>query len=175
MNGWEKDKQASDIFIPEIKQILGLYLIGEANREEDQERNTDLIVLKMETIRIACRVRDKKYMDKYSNEFTIRCRRPSGTKTELKKIIEGWGNYFFYGFGCKDSGELIMWKLADLNVFRLAYNRFLFKGKKYTEIQNHDESSSFMAFPWSDFPENLVFCSYDKHQHGISEVCKNIK
>ena len=61
MANWENDKRWSDKFLPEIKMILGLHLIGEPPIEEDCERNTDLIVLKMEPVRIACRIRKYKY------------------------------------------------------------------------------------------------------------------
>src|SRR4030042_5530071 len=107
-NGWGRDKQWSDRFIPEIKGILGQYLIGEA-KEEDQERNTDLIVLKMEVVRVACRIRKYEYIIKYGDEFTIRSSRPSGAKTELTKILEGWGNYLFYGFSNEHENQLYKW------------------------------------------------------------------
>ena len=60
--------------------------------KEDAERNTDLIVLKLDAVRIACRVRNHEYITRYGDEFTIRAERPSGVKTELAKIIDGWGD-----------------------------------------------------------------------------------
>lgn len=146
---WETDKKWSDRFLPEIKKILGLHLIGEPPMEEDCERNTDLMVLKMDPVRIACRIRKCKYYDKYPNDITIRCSRPSGTKTELAKIIEGWGDYFFYGF-C-DSGEcfLIDWRLCDLKAFRLWFNGYIVKNKGTIPgvlKNNGDGSSDFRAF-----------------------------
>lgn len=70
-NNWEINKQWSDRFLPEIKMILGLHLIGEPPIEEDCERNTDLIVLKMEAVRIACRVRRYDYFRRYPNDIRI--------------------------------------------------------------------------------------------------------
>ncbi len=159
MNGWDEDKKWSDIFLDEIKQILGLHLIGEPNTEEDQLRNTDLIVLIMASVRIACRIRRQKYIEEYGNEFTVRCGRPSGYKTELTKIIEGWGDYFFYGFGCEETGKLIRWTLADLKVFRGAFMRLIYAGKNPKEMKNKDDSSNFMCFSWVDFPNNLIVAS----------------
>ena len=156
MNNWKEDKSWSDIFLPEIKSILGIYLIGEAPMEEDRDRNTDLIVLKMEAIRIACRIRRKDYLNAYGNEFTIRCGRPSGMETELTKIIAGWGDYFFYGFGCEETKKLLSWTLADLKIFRLCFMRNLYKGERVEEIPNKDNSSKFIAFPWKNFPDNLI-------------------
>ena len=158
MNGWKADKKASDIYIPEIKSILGVYLIGEPPVEEDQERNTDLMVLKMEAVRVGCRVRKGLYLHYYGDEFTIRAGRPSGNKTELTKIIEGWGDYFFYGFG--DGINLITWTLADLKVFRLWFNRKLYQGKHPWELKdNIDNSSNFLAFKWRWFPKEFVIAS----------------
>jgi len=152
MIGWQKDKMWSDKFIPEIKQILGTYLIGEPPMEEDQKRNTDLMVLKMEAVRIGCRIRTSSYMANYGDEFTIRSDRPSGEKTELAKIMEGWGDYFFYGFG-KDNDSLLKWTLADLDVFRTWFN-----SEKNTGIKkdNLDGSSSFVAFKWLDLPADFI-------------------
>jgi len=52
MNGWTSDKAWSDQYMPAIKRILGEHLIGAAPQEDDQERNTDLIVLRMEAVRL---------------------------------------------------------------------------------------------------------------------------
>jgi len=157
MNGWTEDKKWSDMFLPEIKKILGLYLIGEPkNPEEDQLRNTDLIVLKMDAVRIGCRIRRKEYLKTYEDEFTIRCGRPSGIETELTKIIAGWGDYFFYGFGCEGTKKLLRWTLADLKTFRLCFMRNLYNGEKIEKIPNKDNSSNFIAFKWENFPNNLI-------------------
>lgn len=159
MNGWENDKKWSDQFLPEIKAILGVHLIGEPPLEEDQERNTDLIVLKMDAVRIGCRIRRSKYLKLYSDEFTIRAGRPSGTKTELTKIIEGWGDYFFYAFAEESTG-LAKWLLCDLKVFRLWYNRQLFQGDKPgMGKNNNDGSSNFLAFKIKHLPNNFVVAS----------------
>jgi hypothetical protein len=147
---WQKDKRWSDRFLPEIKRNLGEFLIGEPDPTEDQERNTDLIILKLDSVRIACRIRRYDYFIKYPNDFTVRSGRPSGAKSELTKIIEGWGDYLFYGFCNPTETELIAWRLLSLNVFRLWYNRELGKmdavsypGKR---MLNGDHSSSFHSF-----------------------------
>ena len=106
MRAWQLDKRWADRFLPEIKRILGEHLIGEPPEEEDQEHNTDLMVLKMDAVRVACRVRRNQYIDRYGDEFTIRAGRPNGSKTELTKIVEGWGDYFFYGFSDENETAL---------------------------------------------------------------------
>jgi hypothetical protein len=171
MTQWQNDKRWSDRFLPEIKGILGQHLIGEPPAEEDAERNTDLMVLRMEAVRIGCRIRKNQYLERYGNEFTIRAGRPSGVKTELTKIIEGWGDYFFYGFACPAERRLVRWALADMKVFRAAYMRKLAAsgpgcvpgmGKR-----NLDNSSSFVAFRWVDFPPEMMIAYGPR---GDSEV-----
>ena len=154
---WEKDKAWSDLYLTEIKRILGEHLIGEPPQEEDAERNTDLIVLRMDPVRIACRVRRDSSALKYANDFTLRYSRPSGVKTELTKIVEGWGDYFFYGI----SGDacLACWALADLRVFRAWWARELYRRKGRLpgiEKENPDGSSTFRVFSWDDLPDDFV-------------------
>ena len=170
MTDWKKDKKWSDRFLPQIKQTLGMYLIGEAPIEEDQKRNTDLIVLKMDSIRIACRVRRYEYYEKYPYEITIRAGRPSGIKTELTKIIEGWGDYFFYGFSDIKEFFLCDWVLCNLNEFRVWFNRQIVKnaGKlPGIEKSNKDNSSIFRAFNLQEMPEDIIFAKLNGRSDDI--------
>ncbi len=146
---WKTEKNWSDKFLPEIKRHLGEYLIGEPPIAEDMERNTDLMVLHLDAIRIGCRVRRHKYLSRYAGEFTIRSGLKSGAKTELTKIIEGWGQYLFYGFCDEDEKRLSQWVLIDLNAFRLMLSRHMIvNGGRLPGIgkQNKDNSSNFMSF-----------------------------
>lgn len=160
MTAWHDSKKESDQFLDEIKMIIGRTFISEPEREEeDSLRNTDLIVFKMEAIRVACRVRKMKYYDDYGDEFTIRSKRPSGNKTELTKILEGWGDYLFYGFGT-DGGSLFDWRIGDLKQFRIWFQRETAK-RRPGELpgiaqSNTDGSSDFRAFKWDDLPGEFV-------------------
>ena len=156
---WQDDKRWSDKFIPQIKSILGGYLIGEASQEEDTLRNTDLVVLQMEAKRIGCRVRRHQFAEDYSDEFTIRAGRPSGNETELSKVVSGWGDYFFYGFADTSESRLAAWLLGDLYVFRYWFNRYLAEHRGRApgrRICNHDKSSDFLVFCIADLPERFV-------------------
>lgn len=155
MNGWESDKSWSDDYLPTIKAILGQCLIGEAAREEDQERNTDLIVLRMSAVRIACRLRRLEYATKYGDQFTIRYSRPSGMKSEFAKIVEGWGDYVFYGFAAATAPEISRWFVGDLNVLRLAIARYMYSHNGRlpgTVVPNRDDSSEFLAIDLGKLP-----------------------
>jgi len=158
---WESDKKWSDKFLPEIKQIIGEYLVTEPPMEEDAKHNTDLIVLGFNSIRVGCRIRKYKYYPQYPNEFTIRSERPvNGTKTELTKIIEGWGDYFFYGFSDEEERHILYWRIISLNAFRLWFNRKLVENKGELPgkpKENKDSSSNFLAFDVSQMPPGIIF------------------
>lgn len=166
MPGWQADKRWSDRFLPEIKAILGVHLIGEPPAEEDAERNTDLMVLRMDAVRIGCRIRKHKYIARYGDEFTIRAGRPSGAKTELTKIIEGWGRYFFYGFCDPEEKRLARWTLADMNVFRRWYNHQLARSHPFQtpgeKQPNRDGSSFFLAFRWAEIDPGFIVATSHK-------------
>lgn len=152
-----RDFQWGRTFIPEIKRICANYLITEAPEEEDQQRNTDLLVLKAETKRIACRIRKHQYLDRYGDQFTIRAGRPSGVPTELRKLISGWGDYILYGFADQSETQLAAWFLGDLNVFRLWHQMETWRGNKPGIKQNNGDGSSwFMAYRLDDLPQEFV-------------------
>ena len=85
MSQFEGNKRWSDKFIPYIADAIGRVLIVPAPFEEDAQRNTDLVVLRMDSVRIGCRVRRHEYFNNYSDEFTIRASLPSGTKNRANK------------------------------------------------------------------------------------------
>ena len=158
MAAWEQDKAWSDKFLDEIKGILGRLLISASPAIEDKQHNTDLIVLKLESVRIACRVRKFKYFDSYSDELTIRSSRP-GADTELRKIIEGWGDYFFYGFADQEDSRLVKWIVVDLKKFRLWFCRQLCKLQGKTpgsERTNSDGSSKFLVFKVEELKDAII-------------------
>lgn len=157
---WKQGKNWSDKFIPEIKAILGVNLMCEPDVKEDQERNTDLIVMQMKSHRIACRIRKHSYLSGYGSEFTIRAK-SGGSKTEIHKVLDGWGDFIFYGFADKDEKRLSRWFIGDLDVFRGTY-----KDGMADVIPNFDGRTALAAFQLSDFPREFVVAwggtSHDK-------------
>lgn len=162
MNTYNANKAWSDKFLGQMKAIIGINFIGEI-KDEDCKRNTDLIVLKLDATRFACRVRRLKYYGKYKDEFTIRSKLPSGCKTELTKIIEGWGDYIFYGFSDYDDAKLKSWFIGDLKVFRIWFLREHYRKNenpnyayKWMVFPNKDGSSHFHVFNINHFPTEFV-------------------
>lgn len=145
-------------YIPHMKRIIGEHLIVEAPFEEDEQRNTDLIVFGLSAVRVACRVRRSKYASRYQDEFTVRLSRPSLAPTELSKIISGWGDYMLYGFAGPDD-LMSAWILGDLSVFRLWFARKQFDHPGRlpgVEKRNGDGSSTFLAFDVGSLPDQFV-------------------
>ena len=143
--------------MPIIKACLGTCLLREGDFREDARENTDLRVLFLESVRIGVRIRRYPFYEKYPDDFTIRYSVPSGAKTEIHKIMDGWGDLFFYCFSNEQENRLIKWTLADLNVFR----------EWYTDgmgiVKPVPVSGCFMeAFGWSQFPDNLIVDSSEK-------------
>lgn len=115
------------------------------------------MVLTLGPARIACRIRDDSYRARYGHEFTLRSSLPSGGRTELSKVIEGWGDYFFYGFA--DENRLTQWFIGDLKAFRLWLARTIADngGKMPGECRrNHDGSSAFRIFDKNAIPNFVL-------------------
>jgi len=164
MSNWQTDKGWSDRFIPEITRHLGQALITEPPVIEDQMRNSDLMIFSMDAVRVACRIRKNSYLKAYGGEFTLRAGRPSGTKTELTKVIEGWGSHIFYGFSDEQEKYLQQWFLGDLNLFRGWFTRQLVgldKGQVPGIAKNNkDNSSNFAAYRLSKMPDGFIIASH---------------
>jgi hypothetical protein len=96
------------------------------------------------------------YWKRYPDQFTLRSRLDSGTKTELAKILEGFGDWMFYGFS---DGEMAIrrWYLIDLHVFR--WNWALFPDAFRSEEKKNGDGTYFRAFwirSFPDFPPLLI-------------------
>lgn len=171
---WVHDKNWSDKFIDRITPILGYVFFTKAPLQRDMQEATDLVILKMQDIRIGVRMRRREHVQ-YANDFTIRCSRPTGTQTELEKLVAGYGHYLFYGFEGESDGLLGKWHIIDLNDFRLKLHLGIasmaagvLPGR---EITNHD-GTTFRAFRYSDFPTQMIVAHGTGHrveyQRGIA-------
>jgi hypothetical protein len=152
---WVVDKEKSDVYIPEVARLVSgmLGLVRVSTEREDQEENTDLVIMRSGNLRIAVRIRNERYFLLYPEDLTMRSWRPSGILTELQKTKNGWGDYIAYGFG--DGKNVLALRLGDLDVFRenLPYVR----GRQHS---NKDGSSLFMSYNWNQFPPEFVVGSY---------------
>lgn len=122
----------SKLWIPQMRKIIGPHLLRESSFEEDTKQATDLIVLKAQGLRIACRLRTPGYAADYGEEITMTCRRESGAACEWHKMILGdWGDWFFYGHATHQTpsvGDVRPYFLIDL-----AKARPILRCKKWME------------------------------------------
>lgn len=153
MNYYDANRSWSDRFLPEIKRLVGGHLLSSAPDHHDWHNATDLMMLDARDIRVAARVRRHGYAERYPNEFTIRCRIPSGGKTELSKIVEGKGDWMFYGHADAANTNIAAWWLIDLRAFRAALIRNQVNGThlRYGKGQNPD-GTGFVWFDLKSFP-----------------------
>ncbi|MGH9381088.1 MAG: hypothetical protein ACRD2Z_10815, partial [Thermoanaerobaculia bacterium] len=157
-------------FIPEMKGIIGTHLIGEAPFEEDAQRATDLIVLKLDAIRVACRIRSSAYLRRYGGEFTLRSSRPNGVETELSKILAGWGDYLLYGFAAEAGPSLAAWLLGDLHEFRRWHNRALYRMARGEAPGIHKQNADrtcLRAYRVAELPSGFVVARKTTSENGV--------
>ena len=160
MPNYQTDRKWSDHFIPTIKQIVGPFLLEPSSLELDMVQATDLMVLVGRDIRIAARVRRPGYSERYPYEFTIRSQRDSGAETELNKIVNGWGDWLFYGHS-DSSGTIPRWWLVDLSSFRAALIR---RNGSIGINQSNGDGTHFVAFDVRQFPKNPPILVAGSHE-----------
>lgn len=142
-----RDRYWSDRFIPAVKTIVGPRLLEPSNFEVDTKEATDLIILIARDMRIGARMRRKGVFDRWPYQFTIREDRDTGSETELSKIVNGWGDWLFYGHAIEDDDVRVgAWMIVNLHALRSAMiRRSIPKGMAGTN-KNGDGTS----FRWFD-------------------------
>jgi hypothetical protein len=93
------------------------------------------------------------YADRYPFDITMRARRGSGAKTELSKIVEGFGDWFFYGHADQTETRIDLWWLIDLANFRAALIRSSMNGERLScGDKNNGDGTYFKWFDLRSFP-----------------------
>ncbi len=153
MNCYTTNRAWSDRFLPEIKRIVGARLLQTAPDMLDWRQATDLVMMDGKDLRIAARVRRHGYADCYPFDFTIRSRLSSGAETELSKIVNGHGDWMFYGHANPTETGFDRWWLIDLRAFRAGLIRHVHNGYpiRYGNKVNPD-GTQFKWFDIRSFP-----------------------
>ena len=154
--GYQEDRKWSDAYIPEIKRIVGPYLLQPSSFEIDTKQAADLVIMKARDLTIACRVRGLGYLEKYPNQFTIRSSRDSGAKTELDKILEGFGDWLFYGHA-RDNQSIFFsrWMIIDLAHWRyhMVKSHTIIKERGGMGQKSNGDGTYFYWFDIHSFPD----------------------
>lgn len=152
---YEVDRRWSDAFIPAIKRIVGPLLLETSSFYVDTKQAADLVVLNARDKTIAARVRRQGYADRYPFEFTIRCKRDTGAKTELEKMIDGFGDWMFYGHAHANGIDVTRWMVINLPAWRAAIIR---RQAPYTKQSNGD-GTHFIAFDVRNLPQDALIAA----------------
>ena len=154
MNCYTTNRTWSDRFLPEIKSIVGARLLQTAPDAIDWKQATDLLMLDGKDLRIAARVRRHGYASQYPFDFTIRSALPSGSPTELAKIVNGHGDWMFYGHANASNSGFDAWWLIDLRAFRAGLIRQAQNGYPIRHgSRTNPDGTRFKWFDIRSFPE----------------------
>jgi len=149
---YQTDRQWSDKYIPLIKQIVGPHLLCESPLEVDRKQAADLITLKARDLTIACRVRRAGFVARYGWQFTMRSNRSNGAETELRKIVNGWGDWMFYAHAAPGNEvAFARWLLIDLAAWRAQMLRDSYSKERRLIWQNDKPNADGRtSFAWFD-------------------------
>lgn len=157
--------------MPKVRQLVGPHLLVDAPFEVDAKQAADLIVLRARDMTIGCRIRRPGYAERYPYEFTIRAGRDSGAKTELAKIIEGWGDWLFYGHAddFPPNPGISRWMLVDLHAWRA--HAIMANGKRLGRPMDNGDGTRFVAYDVTAFgPEPPILIAASFPWHAASEA-----
>lgn len=136
----------ADQFHSDVREILGALSheaqsVQVASQAKDTMQATDYVI---QTISgdIACRLRRLAQCPHL--DFTIRASRPSGTETELAKILSGFARFYLYGW-VEIKPELRKWMFVDLDILRRS--GLLRDGG---EALTNKDGTQFLAISWDD-------------------------
>lgn len=142
MDTYEKRRQFSDQFLPQIKCLLGTNLIEEATHHQDMKQAIDVV---MPAMQLAVRVRRAKWMKNFGDEFVLRHYAPTGVQTEYEKLqslSESGPSHILNCFVSEDNKIIKAW-LIDV----AAWNRELKNGSIQPFIFKNADGMSNVAFP----------------------------
>lgn len=148
------DFDFQDEFAPRIFEIVGGLVVRKANHFEDRFRATDIVSAPKS---VAARVRRLEVSNlSYLGEFTLRAARPNGLPTEFEKIMQGHGDWFFYGFAF--GGQLVKWIVIDLAILR---SQILEGRIPHVEKNNKDGSATFRVYRIADLPPEAIIETFE--------------
>lgn len=147
MTYWKENHKWIDKYRDQITSTLSRDLsskvvaVIDVAVDEGVNYSTDRIFEMEGGKKVITRLRKIEYM-KYL-EWTIVASRPSGVKTELSKLRDGFGDFYFYGY--VNDTDVVKYFLFDLNLVRkkgiLEWN--------FKERTNRKDGSSFVVVPFN--------------------------
>jgi hypothetical protein len=164
---------AGDVILGRAAQKTRTASLRDASPEQDMREATDLKFEVVTTgtqnhdIAVRCRRFDywKRYDHRmgcgYREQFTIRRQTKSKARTEIHKIMDGYGTFMMYAFESAGGADrLVQYVVLDLDVFRKHA-----RSVGWSDVPNGDGTRG-AAFALQDFPDHLVVCRYDADRRG---------
>jgi hypothetical protein len=104
----------------QIKRILNRNIhhvssLKESTYEQDTKEAFDAIY-SFNDAKIPIRIREPKYIS--YRDFTIRCRSLNGGRTEYDKLVDGFGDYYFYAWENESRKSFHSYIIVDIHKFR---------------------------------------------------------
>jgi len=140
-------------YIDEVIRLIAPHIITVSRPEVDKNENGDLELAFPRNGTVSVRLRTPRYA-RYAGDITFRSRSKNGGYTELSKLIDGYGDYFFYGH-VSDNGQLWFWHLLSLNSVRAAFTRYP-RLLRRDENKNPDGTRFLVFKPEEDFPSAIL-------------------
>ena len=127
---------------------VGGHLLERAADPYDHFQATDLMMLDTGDLRVAASERRAGYARLYPHQFTIRSHVASGRQTELAKIVNGHGDWMFYGHSNASQTGLESWWLIDPWAFRAVLIRHMAYSPQI--VMGDQANSDGTWFKWFD-------------------------
>ena len=167
-------KQLRKQFDPDLPQVAEIFLkesggktsVSVSSNYDDINNCSDMYMVttypdgEVKEHNLGVRGRSFKYFASYKDEFTIRGEVISGNKTEVKKILEGKGDFLFYYFRNPAGDKIMAWRIINLHKFRIYLKGYLenMPFESLTKISNGD-GSYLLPFNVNDMPSGVVLKS----------------
>ncbi len=163
MNDYEANRRWSDLYLPQVKSLVGPHLLDVASFEVDTEEAADLTVLRVSDKRIGVRMRRlEEVKEDWLWQFAIRSKNKFGGLTEFNKVFRGFGDWLFYGFS--PSGPVVAverWFIVRYDSLRYHYS--FNRGALWRQEKPNWDGTGLTAFGVHSFPVDppiLLDCSH---------------
>ena len=156
MNDFDAQFEWQAKYANQVVRIIAPYLIKVADPEVDKKENGDFQISFPRNGTVGCRLR-KPDMARYVGEVTFRSRARNGGKTEITKIIDGYGDYFFYGH-VNNASVIWHWYLIDYTKLRALFirRRELIDHAKANQVTNRDGTKFIVFNVEEQLPEAVI-------------------
>jgi hypothetical protein len=150
-------------YTTDVRRIVGSHLPVPASWEQDAKEATDFLLYRVigrEVSTVAVRIRRPDVLTNpkwayWQWQFTVRLWRKSGAKTEHAKLVEGLGDWFFYGVADRSGAPVVKhWMIINLRAWRAALaTPDVLRALQTEDRDNKDGTTGFRSYDIRSFPQ----------------------